>query len=67
MSPIERPLTNILSPVFPNTNDAVTSLIVNSSSAALAHIKFAFLSSFSYIDTAIVSFIIYAFFTISAI
>ena len=39
MSPIERPLIHIFSPVLPKTNDAVTSLIVSNSSAALAHNK----------------------------
>ena len=57
----------ILSPVFPITKDAVISLIVNNSSAAFAQIKLAFLSSVSFIDIPIVSFIISAFFTISAI
>ena len=59
---------HIFSPVSPKTNDAVTSLIVSNSSAALAHnrlISFDFVSSHNAI--AIESLTISAFFTISAI
>ena len=50
---MERPLIQILSPVFPNTNDAVISLIVKSSSAAFAQIRLASFVTSSYIDIAI--------------
>ena len=53
--------------VHPSTNDAVIPPIVNSSSAAFAAIILAFLSFFSYIDIAILSFIISDFETISDI
>ena len=58
---------HILSPTLPKTNDAVISDIVNNSSAAFAQIKFASLSSFSYIAIAIELSNISACFTISAI
>ena len=67
ISPIERPLIHTLSPKFPITKDAVISLIVNNSSAAFAHIKLTSFVFLSYIDIAIVSFTISAFFTTSAI
>ena len=67
MSPIERPLIHTLSPKFPITNDAVISLIVNSSSAAFAQIRLTSFAFLSYTDIAIVSFTISAFFTTSAI
>ena len=47
-----------MSPLFPITNDAVTLLIVKSSSAAFAQIIFTFLSCSSQIAIAIVSFVI---------
>ena len=57
----------ILSPVFPKTNDAVIFPIVNNSSAAFAQIKLVSFSIISYCDIAIVSWIISAFLTISDI
>ena len=54
----------ILSPLFPITNDAVTLLIVNNSSAAFAQIIFMSLSFSSQIAIAMVSFVISAFATI---
>ena len=67
MSPIDLPLMHILSPKSPITNDAVISLIVNSSSATFAHISPAFLLFCSYVAIPIVSFIISTPFTISDI
>ena len=58
---------HILFPRFPITNDALISLIVNSSSAALAHITLLLLSALSYTDIPIVSFVISALATISDI
>ena len=58
----------ILSPVSPKTNDAVTSLIVSSSSAALAHNRLTSLDSVSpHKAIAIESLTISAPLTISAI
>ena len=67
MSPIERPLMQTLSPKVPITKDAVISLIVSNSSAALAQITLTSFAFSSHTEMAIVSFTISAFPTISAI